>query len=286
MSETTKIDLNSNHLTHIISSVTLSLALLSPCVSYCECFASGLMCSNCNCQGCLNNPANESARNDAIEATLEKNPYAFKPKIASSPMSAKKSAAATAAAAATISMTNNSLSIQSPLSSPAKLRSPWPTPSLGLNEPIDPVTGLQVRQVHHKGCHCKKSHCLKKYCECFQANVLCGEFCRCQDCKNFDGSKERSILEAKGQVLPVSTSTNPVLTSHTHLFALMPDGATFPNMTFPPGAPNAIATSNALYVPTSANALFLPTQTLQPMTMKQKIEERLASYGECLTCIF
>ncbi|XP_039032639.1 protein tesmin/TSO1-like CXC 5 [Hibiscus syriacus] len=52
---------------------------------YCECFASGIYCDGCNCVNCYNNVENETARRDAIEATLERNSNAFRPKIASSP---------------------------------------------------------------------------------------------------------------------------------------------------------------------------------------------------------
>lgn len=52
---------------------------------YCECFASGIYCDGCNCVNCCNNVENEGARRDAVEATLERNPNAFRPKIASSP---------------------------------------------------------------------------------------------------------------------------------------------------------------------------------------------------------
>ena len=48
---------------------------------YCECFASGVYCFACNCQGCHNNPENDDKRKKAIAQTLERNPQAFRPKI-------------------------------------------------------------------------------------------------------------------------------------------------------------------------------------------------------------
>ena len=49
---------------------------------YCECFASGDYCQNCNCVGCYNNEQFENYRKEAIQLTLERNPTAFRPKIA------------------------------------------------------------------------------------------------------------------------------------------------------------------------------------------------------------
>lgn len=52
---------------------------------YCECFASGSYCNGCNCLNCHNNLENDGSRQEAITVTLERNPDAFKPKIAASP---------------------------------------------------------------------------------------------------------------------------------------------------------------------------------------------------------
>ena len=48
---------------------------------YCECFASGRYCDNCNCVNCCNNKESEQVRQAAVEAILERNPNAFRPKI-------------------------------------------------------------------------------------------------------------------------------------------------------------------------------------------------------------
>ena len=54
---------------------------------YCECFASRKYCNGCTCADCCNNVENGDLGKLAAEIILERNPQAFKPKIASSPCS-------------------------------------------------------------------------------------------------------------------------------------------------------------------------------------------------------
>lgn len=50
---------------------------------YCECFASLVMCSACKCSNCENTEKFASTRSEAIQATRDRNPNAFVPKISS-----------------------------------------------------------------------------------------------------------------------------------------------------------------------------------------------------------
>eukprot|EP00826_Nyctotherus_ovalis_P038669 TRINITY_DN3636_c0_g1_i1.p1 TRINITY_DN3636_c0_g1~~TRINITY_DN3636_c0_g1_i1.p1 ORF type:complete len:287 (-),score=35.87 TRINITY_DN3636_c0_g1_i1:1043-1903(-) len=52
---------------------------------YCDCFASGEYCNNCNCNSCCNNLAGEMYRKEAIRLILNRNPAAFRPKITGQP---------------------------------------------------------------------------------------------------------------------------------------------------------------------------------------------------------
>lgn len=51
------------------------------------------------------------------------------------------------------------------------------------------INGIRTNRKHRnrnggKKCTCKKSNCRKKYCECFLAEVPCGDLCKCVNCQN------------------------------------------------------------------------------------------------------
>ena len=58
---------------------------------YCECFAAGSYCNSlCKCKCCLNTKRHMPERQAAIKATLERNAFAFQPKISTAPASEKQ----------------------------------------------------------------------------------------------------------------------------------------------------------------------------------------------------
>ncbi|ESQ48323.1 hypothetical protein EUTSA_v10022304mg, partial [Eutrema salsugineum] len=104
---------------------------------YCDCFASGVLCNDCDCGDCHNNSKNCDLREAAVMSVLDRKPNAFSEKHFSSKIDKQYKAA--------------------------------------------PDTKLGVLS---RGCKCKRTKCLKKYCECFQANLLCSDNCKCINCKN------------------------------------------------------------------------------------------------------
>jgi len=58
---------------------------------YCDCFKVGRLCEKgCTCNGCANKDENDPLRIVAMNATIEKNPVAFKPRVTADPSSNSK----------------------------------------------------------------------------------------------------------------------------------------------------------------------------------------------------
>ena len=154
---------------------------------YCECFNAGIVCNEaCSCEKCHNVQYQYSSaiantkegeaggetstmnqdidlRLTTIQATLERNPDAFRSKASSITNSQR-------AQEAKGELLSNSVEME-------------------LHEKRAKKTKL--------GCNCRKSACLKKYCECFQAQLYCMATCRCQNCQNTVGNETREKLVQK-----------------------------------------------------------------------------------------
>ncbi|GFR79222.1 Lin-54-like protein [Elysia marginata] len=194
---------------------------------YCDCFANGEFCQNCNCTNCANNLEHEEERSKAIKCCLDRNPQAFHPKIGK-------------------------------------------------------AKDVEGNRRHTKGCNCKRSGCLKNYCECYEAKIMCSEFCKCVGCKNFEESPERKTLMHLADAAEVrvqqQTAAKTKLSSQISSVPSRPPVATASGERLP------FALITADVAEATSACLLAQAEEAERMKMPPVVQERMVieEFGRCL----
>lgn len=144
---------------------------------YCECFAAGIYCKDCNCCECLNvvpasiSPEEIAARAKARQESDGPDEFGYEDRVRHCDAGG------------------------SPLGADSQLR----TGGLASSSSSSTSKRKQHAKRSEAGCSCKRSLCLKKYCECFEAGVFCDKSCRCISCHNTPGNPELALARQKLQ---------------------------------------------------------------------------------------